>query len=692
MPAHMRPSWCPSPSEVRQKAREYTTRLFQDRDTLQQILERHETTIRKRWTKKTNSQKKKILLQAWPNMSTQHRPDVEAWRRQSTNRDAYLWPYINLEDLFKTKSLLLLLHSRGRHQPHEFVHSDLEQARLGEITRVIQPGFLNGFTMLFHGRTTPDTYGDLVDWDDGEMIFEFLNNGLGMHPGHGLVALEIQQRLSSIVPNPGPPHGQQENVTSLEIMAAEAPYRVPARLDIKRLLAMTVAECDAREEHIWALREDPSYFAEVMEDWAAHRPEVLLDAYGRKHPSQTKPGRPVFWNIVVDKVVVESYLGFATFDHIVKQVKDLESLLSRHASKIKPEDDLPADLMEAFQNLRFTLDAAKKGLIEILQQGLFSSPPIRQFCHRQQNGLPAPPDHGIHRIMPLFQMLFDDEQLFLFGLHTITDEIGHSLEHDRAVKAAISPWVASHLSSLSTPWARKIEDGVDQNEDKLLSTYAQTFGKTVEAARAAESNLDTVWKELDQHYRASGSRKSPHDLRTAPWVEKEKQDTVSEGIYDRHAFSGIRWSYLAASISCTINRASMCSKHLFTIKSSSARDEDIGASIIPHETVDTKPVFRVDRRAYKVFKSLFYSADHDLPGEISWFDFLHAMVTVGFSAERLHGSAWNFAVNGSDIGVERSIQFHEPHPSSKVPFHVGRRYGRRLARAYGWSGDAFRLE
>lgn len=60
-----------------------------------------------------------------------------------------MWLYINLGDLTKRTPLLLLLHYQGRHQPYEFVHSDLKQARLSEASDITMPGFLNGYTMLF---------------------------------------------------------------------------------------------------------------------------------------------------------------------------------------------------------------------------------------------------------------------------------------------------------------------------------------------------------------------------------------------------------------------------------------------------------------------------------------------------------------------------------------------------------------
>lgn len=119
-----RPSSFSSPQEVSAKARTFSKQLFADYDTLHMIVERHEDTIRKLWSNKSNAQKKKILLEAWPGMPGQHRPDVQAWKVRSKAREPFLWPSINLEDLVKTRNMLIFLHARGRHQPHEFVHAD----------------------------------------------------------------------------------------------------------------------------------------------------------------------------------------------------------------------------------------------------------------------------------------------------------------------------------------------------------------------------------------------------------------------------------------------------------------------------------------------------------------------------------------------------------------------------------------
>ncbi|KAL3587421.1 hypothetical protein FPOAC2_13318 [Fusarium poae] len=73
----------PSPAKVRQQATDYSSKIFTSYNSLKGILERHEATIQKRWTKKTRQQRLQILLKAWPAMPTSHRPDFEAFRKES---------------------------------------------------------------------------------------------------------------------------------------------------------------------------------------------------------------------------------------------------------------------------------------------------------------------------------------------------------------------------------------------------------------------------------------------------------------------------------------------------------------------------------------------------------------------------------------------------------------------------------
>jgi hypothetical protein len=79
----------PTPAEVQKEARKRSTDLLSQWNTLQRILERHEEVLRKRWMKKTKTQRTQILLGAWPKMSQNHRPDYEAWFKEGSQVGAH---------------------------------------------------------------------------------------------------------------------------------------------------------------------------------------------------------------------------------------------------------------------------------------------------------------------------------------------------------------------------------------------------------------------------------------------------------------------------------------------------------------------------------------------------------------------------------------------------------------------------
>lgn len=113
---------------------------------------------------------------------------------------------------------------------------------------------------------------------------------------------------------------------------------------------------------------------------------------------------------------------------------------------------------------------------------------------------------------------------------------------------------------------------------------------------------------------------------------------------------------------------------------------ELGPTLLP----TSRATFKVDKRALKVLRTLFYSPNSpDQPGEVAWSGVLHAMTSVGFGAEKLRSSAWQFTPRNSIAGW--SIQLHEPHPGNKLPFVLARHYGRSLNIAFGWTIDSFEL-
>lgn len=108
------------------------------------------------------------------------------------------------------------------------------------------------------------------------------------------------------------------------------------------------------------------------------------------------------------------------------------------------------------------------------------------------------------------------------------------------------------------------------------------------------------------------------------------------------------------------------------------------------EADHTPSMIDVDKRALETFNILFFRPSRSAqPGEVPWSDFLHAMASAGFAFAKLDGSVWHFRPSSSSAG--HNIQFHEPHPAKAIRFRTARRIGRRLNRAFGWTGEMFRL-
>ena len=90
-----------------------------------------------------------------------------------------------------------------------------------------------------------------------------------------------------------------------------------------------------------------------------------------------------------------------------------------------------------------------------------------------------------------------------------------------------------------------------------------------------------------------------------------------------------------------------------------------------------------------MFSIIFRIENRELPGEVHWTEFLHGMSSAGFSIEKQYGSAWLFTPSDP---AQRSITFHEPHPSTRIPIHIARRHAWRLTYAYGWTAKTFGLK
>jgi hypothetical protein len=237
--------------------------------------------------------------------------------------------------------------------------------------------------------------------------------------------------------------------------------------------------------------------------------------------------------------------------------------------------------------------------------------------------------------------------------------------------------------------------------------------ETTEAMIAAERNLDQLWASIDQliHADAGGleciavkqALLRPQLMqRTLEWVDPAPTPTSQPRAAVINSEVGSLYRPLStlyfddgndgiAGMSTDIPKSvKIKTKGHQTKETSAAAATPAIASLVAVQR--QAELIRVDARALKVFRTLFYDpAITSTPGEVSWADFTYALTsTEKFTAEKLYGSVWQF---GRIDGPSQSrIQFHEPHPRGKVPFVIARRHGRRLSRAYGWTRETFALK
>ena len=765
-----------SRSEVDQESKKRSRQIFTDWERLNNILNKYEDILRKRWIKKTKEQRKKLLLSAWPNMSTTHRPDFQAQHRETDEqrrtatrfRDAYLCPYINLEDLCKAKNLLLMFQSRGHNRPHVFAYRD-SIMQIAINVRAVTVVHLDGFSMDLNGET-PQTYGRLLSHKRGEASVSTMMAGLDFHPGRGLLVLELQEKILSflnrcvdlilhdLIPlnrfqgsstSPPPllatPVPTDMGWPSVATMSAEAPYRVPVQFDFTRLQSLVNAKREEVEDHVWLLREDPGYFRNVVGDIIEHRHESLPYENGRSESLDI--GR------VFKMMLADAYTNLWVWDLASKQLKQLAALREHYAERISPRQKLPVDYEEAFIHFSGLMIQIRNFPLDRLKHGIFASPPLRNNFVRIKRG--DPNDAYIRRkdenrkdyFIWLIEQLCAEENLLRLGPKNILDELERVIRNesegagtpqndrlsayaskilsDLAVAMEVDEQVANHQPNVGFlhRLSRDVLDDksqrdtqplfVVQDEIKALEPEMERAGyplskfhypsdkprtaQTTEKLRIAEQNLDKFWDIVDNHY-TQQTGKTIHQLLSSA-LHHRKLERTPQWIDPAMPRRTTQPSTTSAAMNLDILDLEERTR-VFEIDEDPApkskvktRGFPLGIPIvdepIPATLVCTTNIISVSKRAYTVLSVLFHNpyTEKQLPGEIPWTDFLHALSSTGFSIEKQTGSAWLF-VPPSSIG-SCPIIFHEPHPSSKIPIHIARRHGRRLTRTYGWNSDTF---
>lgn len=478
-----------SNDEIGKLARSFAHEIFADWGSLNAILKRYEDLVQRRWMKKNEKKRQALLLEAWPDMAPTHRPDFVGFRKAYKNHPrsrtmqskAYLWPYINLEDLLQRHLLLMFINSRGRTLPDKFISVDIEAAHLGAgwhfFPDDIQDGpsvlvtpdrYRDGITVIgLHDAHDPRSYGRLEHRNGMEPVKK---SSFMTAPGLGLLGLEIQQGIYSFLlkcvklilhdleparfflePSKLAPPVPSEDVQgyhSLSTEMLEAPYRVPQLPNLDRIRSLVSARRSAAEDHLWLLRDDPGYFLDTLMDWKEH------DIITVKHTCAR------CYNVVAARMLGEAFTYFLFWDHISRcldRLAPLEVQIKRaDASRLrlaKQDEVIWAELLEV-------VDFLIREPINALRIGVPPSPRLRH-CFI----FPVEPMSGDERkdlwrtkrkisdserrVTGLVFAIVDKEKRDLHSLNHIIQELQYMMETDQASTELIDPWINSQIADLA---------------------------------------------------------------------------------------------------------------------------------------------------------------------------------------------------------------------------------------------------
>jgi hypothetical protein len=814
--------------------------IFEQYTLLREIWSRHWWTIRKRWHKKSTTQRQLILEQAWGGkMSSRRRPDLrpfleslynEGWYDQDSQRDAILWPLINLEDLQNPRNLMVFMHTRATHTPVEF--SDIELVKLLCEARSllafedVEQSYL---MMLFRKGCSEQDYAKVIDVRREARALEWDDNGEVEDAARGLLVLEIQEKIWTFLAScarailhdlpgqlimkalpcdPFPSPTDDLVCTSWAEMAELTPYKGPRSIDLNKITRLLRAERDAYFDHYWTLREDPGYFTETAMSYYVHH----------QLPGKKQRLGKSWWQATTTGTMWKGFMELWGWSHLYETSVGLQR---KHGDQPGAEQLLEEHGSQGMYWFKILLERHLRGMVEGLSQACERSPIVSPFIEKANRRygtnakkLKQPDMDMVALLIYILRLQCPDDkpENFLHSALIAVAEAQRFADTHSGTLQCMSSDIAMRLAEIATiavpvaevglfmqslpgkfpsimemydrysdcEYSRQMAVGIPEaiiSLTKGMHIHVERCGndaswfvypndrprsrERVQQMRLSEERLDSLWSHFDDCVRQHDIQ-PPSDLvrlpadrqATPPWRDEEERglrldqrlqpptQDVEELYWDLHistertigSTSRVQHGKAKLKTRGTGDQTRSSEEH------STTNDVKVLASQ-PDKSADAGRILSdplsipVNARALKTFNAFFFTPSlAATPGEIPWKDFLHAMYSAGFRAEKMYGSAWKFdpidslsadgassvdgqttpsetssasttsatsdktsvttsssAIDGPASTTRSSIIFHEPHPSNKIPYVIARRHGRRLARAYGWSGETFVL-
>jgi hypothetical protein len=250
-------------------------------------------------------------------------------------------PHINLDALSQSNILLDFICARTRNPPQDFAHAELLHAPCHRWTGSDLFKRHDGFVTRFIGRHQR-RYGEIEQVVDARAL---VTAGRAMHPWTAFKVVIIQNYIykgltdcimvtMQLVDRADwrkvirPMIPSSVAATALAI-ALEAPYRLPATLYLDDMEPLVSAKVNELEDHIWGLREDHVYFADVCQQAFDHNSQTMKPSKGGEALALIHFPE-AFKRYVLEEVVISSHRFLALWHECKQALDDVIALQSRY--------------------------------------------------------------------------------------------------------------------------------------------------------------------------------------------------------------------------------------------------------------------------------------------------------------------------------------------------------------------------
>ena len=393
-------------------ARSFALSITEDREFLFEKIISSGTSLLKRW--RNSEAKRKIYLEkvdiypvSQPLIDIASR--IKLLPEARKHKNAYLLPYINIEDLSKSSTYLIrLLHFRTILPPEEFVHFDNAQ---------MQPGWKHGGLseksaegcIIMHG----EQYGIWKDFDR-----QAVHNGDAYGAIRGLLILEAQQVLmsflrktvctildvsatkpeshhpeapkTSLAPAAFPyydlsscckwmrfieadPHQNQAWLSVASVYTQQS-YSSPPCFDIDSMIEIAETKAMEAGDELWLLQTDLDYFHELLK----YHERTWIDSMPGVEKLKTFSPTEKLDNIgylMTVKMVVQA----RNWQWLLDECRAVKKQMEMPDAKARLGEPLPVDYKRALCGLRYLLQKAQTWYQESLLRRFMKSPAFQSI-------------------------------------------------------------------------------------------------------------------------------------------------------------------------------------------------------------------------------------------------------------------------------------------------------------------------